>query len=230
MTLPKTVVAVDIALVTVLDGGLACLLMRRADAAEVGGTWALPGGFVHEDEPLEATAARVLAAKVGMTADAAGPYLEQLYTYGAPGRDPRLRVISVTYLALIPAGRLADTVAARDDLMLAHVLVDWDGETGGPARAVSDGGPLALAFDHAEILGDMVKRLRGKIDYTAIALDLLPAEFTLRAAQEVWEAILGRSLAKPAFRRKLLDRGIVRATGRRETAAAFRPAELYRKS
>lgn len=223
MSHPRPNLAVDLALITVTDAALCCLLMAREDAVDVGGDWALPGGFVHIDEEIEASAARVLRDKAGI--DAA--YLEQLFTYGGLTRDPRERVVSVTHFALMPAEALM-AVATRPSLQLAKVETDWEGEAGGPARVVGPSGEvLRLAFDHAKILGDVVKRLRGKLDYTTIALELLPQFFTLRQAQEVYEAILGRSLTKPAFRRKLLDRGTITPTGRREEASAFRPAELY---
>ncbi len=169
---------------------------------------------------------RVLREKVGMK----HAYLEQLYTYGEPDRDPRQRVISVTHLALLPAEQLDVADLAKDNLVLANLHTIWEGEIGGIASAhTAEIGILRLAFDHARILGDVVKRLRGKLDYTSVGLELLPQLFTLRQAQETYEAILGRSLTKPAFRRKLLDRKIIKPTGERETASAFRPAELYTK-
>jgi len=213
MSYPKPALAVDLALITVSEGYLNCLLMLRADAEKVGGKWALPGGYVRIDEEIHVTAQRVLREKVGI-----GPaYLEQLFTYGAIERDPRERVVSVTHLALMPSRDLLAAVEKSASLELALVQTDWAGE----------GSELRLAFDHSAILGDVVKRLRGKLEYTNIALELLPQFFTLRQAQEVYEAILGRKLTKPAFRRKLLDRNIIKATGQREEASAFRPAELY---
>ncbi|MEL6432469.1 MAG: NUDIX domain-containing protein [Pseudomonadota bacterium] len=224
MAHPRPSLAVDLALITVLDGGLKCLLMQRPDADLVGGPWALPGGYVRIDEAIESTAQRVLTQKAGI----AQAYLEQLYTYGALDRDPRERVISVTHFALMPQDDLLATVRRSETLALAEIQIDWEGETGGPAKAIdNEGAPMLLAFDHKDILGDLVKRLRGKLDYTSVALELLPEFFTLRQVQEVYQAILGRKLTKPAFRRKLLDRNIIKPTGRRETASAFRPAELY---
>ena len=155
-------------------------------------------------------------------------HFEQLATYGDPGRDPRGHVISVVYLAVAPATALEAGVAANDALALARVAVNWPGETGGPAEALDDrGAAMPLAFDHADILGDMVKRLRGKLDYTPIGFKFLPPRFTLRDVQEVHEAILDQSLTKPAFRRKLLDRHSLSPTGERESGGAYRPAELY---
>lgn len=224
MKYPKPALAVDLALITVSDGQLKCLLIQRKNADTDGGEWAMPGGYVRYDEEIEATVERVLNEKVGI----ASAYLEQLFTYGALDRDPRERVVSVTHFALMPARDLLDAAACSTSLQLATVTTDWEGEVGGFANAVDqDGTVLSLAFDHSAILGDVVKRLRGKLDYTSIALELLPEFFTLRQAQEVYEAILGRSLTKPAFRRKLLDRKTIKPTGRREEASAFRPAELY---
>lgn len=224
MSYPKPALAVDLALITVDDGALKCLTMHRDDSQRVGGDWALPGAYVRIDEEIEATAQRVLTDKVGIEE----AYLEQLFTYGSINRDPRERVVSVTHFALMPAQNLIEASGHSPALKLASVDIDWEGETGGPAKALDDTGEeLSLAFDHSAILGDVVKRLRGKLDYTNVALELLPDLFTLRQAQEVYEAILGRQLTKPAFRRKLLDRNTIKATGKREEASAFRPAELY---
>jgi len=206
----KPSVAVDLAIMTIVDGQLKVLVVDRP-ADDIPGA-ALPGGFVHIDASLEDTVQRVLSEKVGIS----GVHFEQLATYGAVNRDPRGRVISVVYLALCPAKVLANA-------SLVDVIVDWEGELGGPASA----GALPLAFDHATILGDVVKRLRGKLDYSRVGYAFLPERFTLRDVQEVHEAILGRTLTKPPFRRKLLDRGMIEPTGEFESGAAYRPAELY---
>ena len=156
-------------------------------------------------------------------------YVEQLYTFGAVTRDPRTRIISVVYFALLPPARFAAALKAAPGLALAELVVPWSGETGGAVEARSaDGDPLPLAFDHAEMLGLAVLRLRGKLDYSGVAFALLPERFTLRALQDVHEAILGHPLNKPGFRRRMLDRGWLEPTGERETGASFRPAELYR--
>jgi len=221
---PRPSVAVDLVLMTVVRGRLITLLQRRQDHP-FKGSWALPGGFVAIDEALDDAAARVLEAKAGVQ----GAYVEQLYTFGAPDRDPRMRIITVAYFALLPARVLLEAVRARPDLALSPLDIPWAGETGGPATALGpDGAPLPLAFDHAAILGHAVKRLRGKLDYSQIAFALLPDRFTLRALQDVHEAILGVPLNKPAFRRRMLDAGWIEGTGERESGAAFRPAELYR--
>jgi 8-oxo-dGTP diphosphatase len=224
---PRPHVAVDLAILCVDAGVLKVVVMPRTDADDVGGPWALPGGFVHLGQSPEETVDRVLREKLKLEVS----HFEQLATYGAPDRDPRAHVLSITYLAMVPVADLTAITNDRPDLTLASVAVDWPGEEGGPARLTDPrGAPLPLAFDHAAVLGDVVKRLRGKIDYTPIAFAFLPARFTLRDVQEVHEAVLGHPLTKPAFRRKLLDRYSLRPTGDREAGAAFRPAELYEVS
>ncbi|WP_395337266.1 NUDIX domain-containing protein [Novosphingobium sp. BL-8H] len=215
-------IAVDLVLMSVIDGAPAALLVRR-DEHPFAGTWALPGGFVRMDEALDDAARRVLEEKAHM-AQAAGAYMEQLYTFGAVSRDPRTRVIAIAYFALLPAGRFAAALKADPGLSLARLRLDAQGS----AVADCEDGALPLAFDHSEILGLAIRRLRGKIDWSPIAFALLPERFTLRALQDVHEAILGTPLNKPAFRRRMLDRGWLEATGERETGSSFRPAELFR--
>jgi 8-oxo-dGTP diphosphatase len=215
-------VAVDVALVTVHAGALHALLVRRREPPQAG-RWSLPGGFVGPRESLDDAAARVLDTKAGLRR----LFLEQLYTFGAVERDPRTRVVSVAYYALVHSGRLADT--RSDERALARLAVPWEGETGGPVAAHGpDGARLALAFDHATILGVVVKRLRGKLDYAPIGFELLPREFPLRALQEIHETIRGAALNKDSFRRRMLASGLLRPTGKHENAVGHRPAELYR--
>jgi 8-oxo-dGTP diphosphatase len=217
-------VTVDLALLSVRDGTLHALLMRRTQPPAEG-RWALPGGFVGIDESLDAAARRVLHEK----AHIASAFLEQLYTFGAVERDPRMRIITVAYYALLPAARFARALERSDELALAKLVTAWKGETGGRAEAVAaDGVRLGLAFDHADILGLAVKRLRGKLDYSQVGFELLPPQFTLRALQDVHQAILGVRFNKPAFRRRMLDKGVLEPTGLREQGVTFRPAELYR--
>lgn len=203
---PPLAVTVDLVLLTVREGRLAVLLQRRGEEPHKGDR-ALPGGFVGVDESLDAAAQRILADKAGL----AGAWLEQLYSFGDPGRDPRMRIVTIAYFALLPYDALAAALNGRDDLMLVPV-----------------GGTGPLAFDHVDIVDHAVTRLRGKLDYSPIAFALLPPRFTLRALQDVHEAILGTALNKPAFRRRMLDRGWIEGTGEREEGGAFRPAELYR--
>ncbi|QYE36848.1 NUDIX domain-containing protein [Polymorphobacter megasporae] len=205
---------------SVVDGIPAALLTRRPE-----GDWALPGGFVGIDESLDAAAHRLLANEARMD-DA---YVEQLYTFGEVDRDPRTRIISVAYFALLAPARFAAALKDASDVRLATLHVPWPGEKGGVVEARSpDGMALSLVHDHADMLGVAMLRLRGKLNYSAVAFALLPERFTLRALQDVHEAILGTRLNKPAFRRRMLDRGWLQATGERETGASFRPAELYR--
>ena len=210
--------AVDVALFTVADGVLRVLVVERSEQPQAG-LMALPGVFARIDESLEDAARRALATKAGITAEV---YLEQLYTFGAPERDPRTRVISVTYYALVAP----ETLAGAD---LRRVRVPWEGEAGGAVEVMSaEGRALPLAFDHAEIIGMAVKRLRGKLDYSPIGFQLLPERFTLRRLQDVHETILGRPLNKDSFRRRMLALGQLEATGTREDDVEHRPAELYR--
>jgi 8-oxo-dGTP diphosphatase len=204
---PRATVAVDVVLMTVEAGALKVLVQTGTAQGVV-----LPGGLVRADEPLEATVNRVLDAKARLP----GAYVEQLYTFGAVDRDPRGRVVSVAYFALMPAERLTQAVAQAADLRLATVR---DGAC-----------DTRLGYDHDQIVRVAVQRLAAKLDYTAVALELLPAEFTLRALQDVYETILSVRLAKPAFRRKMLDRGFLKSTGRFETGGAHRPAELYARA
>lgn len=217
-------VAIDLVLMSVVDGAPVALLMRRAEQPAQD-KWALPGGFVGMKESLDEAAHRVLREKARIE----NAYIEQIYTFGAVDRDPRMRIISVAYFALLPADRYASALAgSAGDLTLARVTVDWPGETGGPAAAIGTDGPLPLAFDHSDMLGLALLRLRGKLDYSSIGFALLPEQFTLRQLQDVHEAILGIDLNKSAFRRRMLDKGWLQASGERETGASFRPAELYR--
>jgi 8-oxo-dGTP diphosphatase len=216
--------AVDLVLLGVREGRPAVLLVKR-DQHPHAGRWSLPGGFVGIDESLDAAAVRVLRAKAGMVHS----HLEQLYTFGAVDRDPRMRIVSVAYLALLTEQAFAAALSVMPALMPATIQVPWAGEAGGPVNVLSpENEVLALAFDHANILVMAMLRLRGKLDYSDVAFALLPELFTLRQLQDVHEAILGASLNKPAFRRRQLDKGWLAATGAYEAGAAFRPAELYR--
>jgi 8-oxo-dGTP diphosphatase len=234
---PRPSVAVDVVALTVEDGQLRVVLYQRKDPPQKG-HFALPGGFMHIDESLEQAANRVMAQKVGL----AGIFLEQLYTFGDLARDPRGRVVTVAYYALVDARRFT---IHKTPAVSARVVVPWPGETGGPVEVVDDaekdepgkvakgGGvkserTLPLFLDHADILGLAVKRLRGKLDYSPVGFQLLPTEFTLRQLQEIHEAVRGEPLNKDSFRRRMLATGLLEATGARESDVSYRPAELYR--
>jgi 8-oxo-dGTP diphosphatase len=221
---PHPSVTVDVALLTVREGALHCLLVERQAHPEKG-KWALPGSFVGIREGLDQAAARALREKAGL----AGVFLEQLYTFGDPGRHPRTRVFRVAYYALVSgAGLVRAAQAPGAPQRLCRLEVPWEGETGGPVQAEADGARLPLAFDHARILGTAVQRVRGKLDYTSIGFQLLPDAFTLLELQRVHETVLGRPLNKDSFRRRLLASGQLEATGESEREVDHRPAELYR--
>ena len=214
-------VTVDLVLFSVIEGRLVTLVKRR-DQHPFQGKWALPGGFVQPDEDLEAAAARVLLTKTPIE----DVWLEQLYTFGAPDRDPRMRIISVAYFALLPEAVFQAALEQDADMSCAVVALAGDAAQ---VRLV-EGEALELAFDHSDMIAVAVKRLRGKIDYTPIALALLPDRFTLRELQEIHEAILDTQFNKPAFRRRILDAGMIEGTGEREpSGGAYRPAELYQR-
>jgi 8-oxo-dGTP diphosphatase len=208
--------AVDITLLTVRDRQLEVLIIKRTEHPAKG-LWSLPGGFVGINEELETAAQRILKAKAHLE----HPYLEQLFTFGKPNRDPRMRIISVAHYALVPPHQLQALEA--DDVRLAQVRFQND-----HIEICLEDAPIQLAFDHLEMVQMTVQRLRGKLDYAPVGYALLPKKFTLRELQDVHETILGRSLNKDAFRRRMLETGELEATGERETGTGFRPAEFYK--
>lgn len=210
-------VTVDVVLLTVEDGGVRALLTRRT-VQPFKHHWSLVGTFLDVDETLDATAARALRAKAGLE----DVFVEQLYTFGALGRDPRTRVLSVAYYALVEPARLLAAVEACGGSLLRLATV-----AGG--IAVDEGGtPLALPFDHAEILATAIRRIRGKLGYSNIGFELLGDTFTLRDLRLVYEAILGHPLNKDSFRRTVLARDVVEPTGDVLTGVGHRPPALYR--
>ena len=220
---PHPHLTVDVVLLTLRDGALHTVLVRRDDPPFTG-RWVLPGGFVHLTDTLDAAAARVLETKVGLRQ----VFLEQLYTFGALDRDPRARVVSVAYYALVHERSLS-AATVKPGLVHARVAVPWHGERGGKvALHAPDGSRLSIGFDHETIVGVAMQRLRGKIDYAPVGFELLPRDFTLADLQRVHEAVLDRRFNKDSFRRRLLASGQLRATGRREVDVGHRPAELYR--
>lgn len=201
-------VTVDVVIFAILDEQLKVLLIRRKNPP-FQGMWAIPGGFVNMDESLETAAHRELEEETGVTRD--DVYLEQLYTFGEPDRDPRTRVITVAYFALVRADRL-NLRAASDAADLGWFSV-YD--------------PPELAFDHAKILRYALKRLRYKLEYSAVGFQLLPAKFTLRELQDTYEIVLGVELDKGNFRNKLRKTGVVEPVAGYRTTGG-RPARLYR--
>lgn len=209
MKRPELSVAVDLVVFTVRAHTLEVLLVRRA-IQPYRGQWALPGGFVTTQESLEAAARRELAEETGLK----GVYIEQLYTWGEPKRDPRGRVVTVAYLALVPAARAR--VKAGSDA--AHAAFQ-------PARQ-----PPRLAFDHAVIVARAVERLGTKAEYSTLPLHLLKEPFTLSEVQEVYEVLLGRDLDKRNFRRKILALDALEETDVMRRDGAHRPARTFRLS
>ena len=220
----KPVLAVDAVVFGFDYGDLKILLIKRGLEPFIG-QWALPGGFVRKGESPDRAVRRELAEETGIAQEV---FLEQLYTFGETNRDPRLRVISVAYYALIPHAQLVALAPKKTGTTMATLHVPWTGEAGGPVSTSDENGSmLALAFDHGSILGLAVKRLRGKLSYTPVALALLNPTFTLFDLQRVHEAILGRSLNKDSFRRKILSSDWVRSSGKLQAGVGHRPAELY---
>jgi 8-oxo-dGTP diphosphatase len=206
---PQPSVTVDLVIFTIAADDLKVLLIRRGVEPFLG-KWALPGGFVGIDESLDAAAARELQEEVGVT----GIYLEQLYTFGAPERDPRGRVISVAYFALIDAER--QQIVAASDAASAQWHSIFDRQMG--AR---------LAFDHGKILDCAIWRLRNKIEWTTVGYELLPRKFTLSELQRVYEIILQRPVDKRNFRKKVLGQGRIIELNETRSDGAHRPARLY---
>ncbi|HEY1012859.1 MAG TPA: NUDIX domain-containing protein [Herpetosiphonaceae bacterium] len=200
-------VTVDVVIFTLIDAQLHVLLVQRKHWPHEN-HWAIPGGFVEMHESLEEGARRELEEETGVSS----VYLEQLYTFGDPGRDPRTRVISVAYFALIPAE--SQKIQVSD-------------ETNDVRWFSADALPPDLAFDHSRILRYAIDRLRSKLEYTTLAFQLLPREFTLPKLKKIYEAILGENLDKANFYRKLRDSDLLEDTGKFREGRG-RPARLYR--
>ena len=197
---------VDVVLLTLHCETLQVALLRRTHAPYSGAA-ALPGGYVHaeEDLDLQAAASRVLQDKAGLSA----PYLEQLATFSGATRDPRGWSISVTYYALVGADLIASA-----------------GGTGLEQCAVDD--LPDLAFDHRQIIDTAVARLRSKSQYSSLPCYLAGAQFTLPQLQRIYEVLLGESLNKVSFRRKVEEMGMLEPVDGEFAGGAFRPAQLYR--
>jgi 8-oxo-dGTP diphosphatase len=199
-------VSVDVVIFTLRDDDLQVLLVRRRRPPQEG-MWAIPGGLVRADETLEAAALRTLGEETGLT----DVYLEQLYTFGDPERDPRRRVITVAYFAVIAARSVVPSTAEDAE------RVRWWSIYALPS----------LAFDHAHVLSYALTRLRYKLEYTAVGFELLPDEFTLTELQTAYEIVLGEQLDKRNFRRKILGAEVIEPSGGYRTGEG-RPARLYR--
>jgi 8-oxo-dGTP diphosphatase len=199
---PPVAVTVDVVALTIRDGVLHVLLIRRG-IPPYEGSWALPGGFVRENEELPEAAARELAEETGLHSGLDRIHLEQLATYGAPNRDPRLRVFSVAYLAFAP--ELPDPAVGGD-----AAAAEWTPV----ARSQLPGTTRRLAFDHARILADGLERARGKLEYTPLATRFVGSEFTISELRAVYEAVWGNPLHAGNCHRKVLSvPGFVESTG-----------------
>ena len=201
-------ITVDVVIFSILDEMLKALLVKRT-SWPYEGVWAIPGGFIQMEESLEQAAYRKLAEETGVTSS--DVYLEQLYTFGEPDRDPRTRVVTVAYFALVGADKidLQTTTGETEDVV-------WFSVYDLPS----------LAFDHADILDYALTRLRYKLEYSAVGFQLLPEKFTLRELQDAYEIVLGTKLDKGNFRSKLRKTNVVEMVdGYRDTGG--RPARLY---
>jgi len=206
--LERATVSVDVVCFALADDHLSVLLVQRAETP-FAGAWALPGGTVHADETLDAAASRCLAERTGVD----GAYLEQLYTFGDPGRDPRGRTLSVAYVALLPAG---DPRPAHRGRGVREV--GWF-----PVDALP-----ALAFDHDRISAYARWRLAQKLTYTPLAFHVLPATFTLGDVRALHEAVDGRRYDPSNFQKQMLARWDLAPVSGVKDRRTRRPARLYR--
>jgi 8-oxo-dGTP diphosphatase len=204
---PHPAVTTDVVLFTIREEKLQLLLIRRRNAP-FRGQWALPGGFLDLDEDLAACALRELEEETGV----GNVYLEQLYTFGAPRRDPRERVISVAYYGLAPSENLA---------------LKPDSDAAEAAWFALDDLP-ELAFDHREIVEKARERLVAKLEYSTIAFQFLPRQFTLSELQNVYEIIRSEPIDKRNFRKWVLGRNLIEETGGERRNGSHRPARLFR--
>ncbi len=201
-------VTVDVVAFAIHQGTLEVLLIKRKQEP-FKSCWALPGGFISgADETLEDAAAGRLKEETNVC----DVYIEQLYTFGDRGRDPRGRVVTVSYLALIKQDKELELKASSNAAGVAW----W------PANKLPD-----LAFDHQAIITYGRRRLKYKIEYSPAAFKLLPPKFTLRDLQEVYEAVLDKSVDNRNFRKKFLARGLLQELAEFSQQSSFRPARLY---
>jgi 8-oxo-dGTP diphosphatase len=212
---PPVAVTVDLVVLTIRDGQLAVLIVRRG-GPPFQGQLALPGGFIHPDETLSQAAGRELSEETGL---AVGPvHLEQLASYGDPGRDPRMRVVTVAYLALAPRLPLP---RAGSDAAEASWL---------PATELLEDRPGRLAFDHHRILADGVERARAKLEYTPLAAAFCPPTFTVAELRRVYEIVWDTRLDPRNFHRKVTKTpGFLHPGGGTTSGERGRPAQLYQR-
>ncbi|MGH7774138.1 MAG: NUDIX hydrolase [Candidatus Binatia bacterium] len=198
-------VAVDVVIYTLDRKALQSLLVQVKEGP-FAGKWAFPGGLVGTEESLDQAAEREVRERTGVK----NGYLEQLYTFGKPERDPATRVVSVSYLALVPYQGVRLNPASK------YADIRWFPASNAPH----------LAYDHDQVGRLALKRIRSKLQYTNIVFNLLPSEFTLGELQEVYETILHRPLDRRNFRKKILALGLLKQLGKKRHGT-HRPASLY---
>lgn len=212
MEFPPFAVTVDLVVFTIRDDQLCVLVIERGEDPHLGAL-ALPGGFVRVDEDLSDAASRELMEETGV-GSADRLHLEQLGTYGAPGRDPRMRTVSVAYLAFAP--ELPDALAGTD-------------AAGAMWEPVADLTRVELAFDHATILHDGLERARAKLEYTTLAASFCAEEFTVADLRHVYELVWDTTIDPRNFHRKVLATdGFVEPTGEVVSVGRGRPAQVFR--
>jgi len=202
----QVICTVDVVLLTIRQDALMTALIRREHAPHAGDL-ALPGGYIHadKDDSVYASAMRVITAKAGIVP----PYLEQLGTFSGPGRDPRGWSVSIAHYALVPFEIIDQAKGSQVQLVPVDKL-------------------CALPFDHAQIVGMAVERLRNKSQYSSLPCFLAGESFTLPQLQRIYEVLMGETLNKVSFRRKITEMDMLEPVeGRFEAAGAHRPAQVY---
>lgn len=197
----------DVVVFTIEDGHLKTLLIKRANEP-FRGEWALPGGFISDNEGSQDAALRILREKAGVK----NVYLEQLYTFDGSGRDPRGRVCTVTYFALVPRQDIIFASGHNIQTPVFHSVRQLP----------------RLAFDHKGILAYAIKRLQAKLEYTNAVYSLLPNSFTFNQLQKTYEAIFGKKMDKRNFRKKFVMLKLIKPTKKKSTGNRQRPARLYK--
>ena len=219
------------------------ILLVKRDTYPFKDKWCLPGGFVGIDEDIEDSAKRILYNETNIK----DIYLEQLYTYGNPKRDPRMRVISTSYMALIDKNKLSDKISKNASWFNVMVLEDKESidvtlDNGNETIKFKIGKTLKekttdrykfdilandkLAFDHPLVIAAGISRLKNKLEYTDIVFNMMPEYFTLGELQQVYEVILGKKLLDPAFRRIIADKVV--KTEKMKTGGGHRPSVLFK--
>lgn len=219
------------------------ILLVKRDNYPFKDKWCLPGGFIRINEDIEDSAKRILADETNLH----NIYLEQLYTFGDPNRDPRMRVVSTSYMALIDKNRLNEQIAKKASWFNVMVLEDKNSinitlDNGVEEIKLKIGKTLKekttdrykydilsndkMAFDHPLVIASGISRLKNKLEYTDIVFNMMPEYFTLGDLQQVYEIILGKKLLDPAFRRIIANK--VEKTTKMKTGGGHRPSVLFK--